>query len=246
MRPLDTSLGGEGRSFPPTTTGVTERFPRDRAGLETLCRRYWKPVYAYLRSAFGKDNEDAKDLTQAFFLRLLEGRALEAFDPARGRFRTYLKVLLRSFVGHHQEAVEALKRGGGATVISLDAAGSLPYDEVVSGARAPSPEEVFDRLWKTELAEHLLARFRERCRSRGLEVRFRLYEAYALVPKTERPTYAALAARFGVTPDDVRNHLFAARAELREEARRELAATTSDDRELEGEWNDLFGTRREG
>jgi RNA polymerase sigma factor (sigma-70 family) len=221
MGPFDTSIGGSGRAFPETGG--------DRPSLETLCARYWKPVYAYLRGAYAKSNEEAKDLTQAFFLRLLEDGRLDRFDPSRGRFRTWLKVLLRSFLGHEREALGALKRGGGVALI--------PMDEIPAELPAADPEQAFDRLWRVELAERTLAPLRDRA-----DVRARIYEAYALVPKEERPTYAELAARFGIGADDVRNHLFAAREELRGRLREELAATGAD---AEAEWNELFGSRRE-
>src|SRR6185436_15636171 len=85
-----------------------------------ICRRYWKPVYAYVRAAWAKNNESAKDLTQAFFLSLLEDERLKEFDASRGNFRGYVKMLLRSFVGHQDRALAALKRGGGAAVLSLN------------------------------------------------------------------------------------------------------------------------------
>src|SRR5262245_60106551 len=109
----ETSLGGSQNAFPATTQGIVSglRGSDYRASFEEICRRYWKPVYAYVRIAWAKDNETAKDLTQAFFLSLAEGNELKRFDPSRGSLRGYLKVLLRSFVGHQDRARAALKRG---------------------------------------------------------------------------------------------------------------------------------------
>src|SRR5688572_22453356 len=105
MKSTDTSLGGADARFPETASQVG-------TDPEALARAYWKPVYAYVRLAWAKSNEDAKDLTQAFFLWLLEERALDGYDPARGGFRPFLKVLLRRFVGHQDRALGALRRGG--------------------------------------------------------------------------------------------------------------------------------------
>ncbi len=88
MNPGDTSLGGPHRGFPATTWGMVRQLAdssgsQRREGLEALCRRYWKPVYRYLRIGFAKSNDDAKDLTQAFFAWLLEGDVLERYRPDR-------------------------------------------------------------------------------------------------------------------------------------------------------------------
>src|SRR5215813_14423386 len=113
----DTSLGGTQKDFAKTAWGVIQR-ARDSSpqvrqdGLNDLCRRYWKPVYHFLRVGYSKNNEDAKDLTQAFFLWLSEGEALRRYEPERASFRTYLKTLLRHFVLNQQEAMSRLKRGG--------------------------------------------------------------------------------------------------------------------------------------
>src|SRR5262245_36438991 len=107
-----TSLGGSRNDFPVTTQGILSGLQGSdaagyRSSFEQIGRRYWKPVYAYLGAAWAKDNETAKDLAQAFFLSLAEDETLKRFDPTRGSLRGYLKVLLRSFVGHHDRALAA-------------------------------------------------------------------------------------------------------------------------------------------
>ena len=105
MRSQDTSLGGPGANFAETAWGMVER-ARDtspeirQGGLEELSRSYWKPVYHYLRVAWAKSNEDAKDLAQAFFLWLTDRQALKKYTPERGSFRTFLKALLRRIEAH--------------------------------------------------------------------------------------------------------------------------------------------------
>src|SRR5436309_796860 len=103
MRAADTSLGGPREDFPKTIGDMVAR-ARDpsaevrRLGFEELGRQYWKPIYRYARVAWAKSNEDAKDLTQAFFLWLMEGDALDRYLPGRGSFRSFLKALLRHFL----------------------------------------------------------------------------------------------------------------------------------------------------
>lgn len=226
----DTSLGGAGGVFPETTWGLVSRLrdtTQHRAALEDLCRRYWKPVYRYARAAWSKSNEDAKDITQAFFLWLLEGEPLRAYAPERGGLRPYLKVLLRRFIGHREAAMQRLKRGGGAIHMSI-------VDDGMVVAPDADPEKLFDRAWVHELVTQAV----ERVRAREPEVAFKVYERFEL--STERPSYADLATELGIAVGDVKNHLFRIRENVRREIRADLAQMTADARELEEEWRLLF------
>jgi RNA polymerase sigma factor (sigma-70 family) len=231
----DTSLGGTQGRFPDTTGGLLSRVTSDapRAAIELLCSRYWKPVYRYVRIAWAKTNEDAKDLTQAFLLWLLEGGALRKYEPVRGGFRPYLKTLLQRFLVNQEESLHRLKRGGGIRILDLSA-----VDEFVPDGA--NPEEAFDRAWLKTVLEHAIDRVRKRYETSNRATPFRVFEAYDLEPDGTS-TYADLAARFNVKESDVRNWLFAIREELRGEIRAELSRTTADERELEEEWNALFG-----
>jgi RNA polymerase sigma-70 factor (ECF subfamily) len=240
MKTQDTSLGGGQREFPQTLWDVILR-ARDadaavrRDGLEDLCRRYWKPVYRYLRVSWAKTNEDAKDLTQAFFLWLMEGETLARYQPERAGFRAYLKSLLKHFVQHQEDAVRRLKRGGGVRILPLD--GALP----VADPASPDPESTFDAAWRGALVADALGRVRERLQSRGRGLQYEVYEAYELRAPSDRPTYVELARRFGLKEKDVDNHLVAVREEVRSEVRREIGRLTADADDLEKEWHDLFG-----
>jgi RNA polymerase sigma factor (sigma-70 family) len=241
----NTSLGGEPNAFPPTTQGIVSGLQGAdgslyRATFEEICRRYWKPVYVYLRAAWAKDNETAKDLTQAFFLSLTEGDTLKRFDPSRGKLRGYLKVLLRSFVNHEDRARAALKRGGGTAVVSLpnDTSG---LERLLTNAPQVDPEAIFERVWRTDLVGRALEHLRARCKARGNEVAFQVFEAYDFVPDAERPTYKDLSDRFRLADHEIKTHLYRMREELREEIRSELAQGTLSERDLDDEWNGLFG-----
>jgi len=245
MRDGETSLGGPSHNFPPTTWGLVSRFqsssgPDYRRGLDELCRRYWKPVYGYFRIAWSKPNEDAKDLTQAFFLWLLEGDALSKYEPARGGFRKYLKTLLRWFLSHQHEALQAQKRGGGRRVVPLDDDAEA-LAAVVPDASGEDPQKAFDREWVNTVVDLAVERVRKRLTAEGRDVQFRVFEAYNTPEGTERPTYAEIAGRLGLKESDVRYHLSVARQAVREEIRRELAELTADPAELEEEWNELLG-----
>jgi RNA polymerase sigma-70 factor (ECF subfamily) len=239
----DTTLGGGDKVFPETTLGFAGGLRNPAAAdygrsMETLCARYWKPVYSYLRIAWAKSNEDAKDLTQAFFTWLLEEDALRRYEPERGGFRPYLKVLLRRFVGHAERDLHRLKRGGGARVFSLD--GDAPVLPELAGDGA-DPEKVFERVWLEGLVQQAIGRVRERCVRTGKETRFRLYEAFALGSGPQPPTYAELASTFGVTVGDVEKSLYLVREEIREELRAALAQGAGNTREVDDEWKRILG-----
>ncbi|HLF92825.1 MAG TPA: sigma-70 family RNA polymerase sigma factor [Planctomycetota bacterium] len=227
----DTSLGGSQKDFPKTAWELIAG--PGRAGLEELCRRYWKPVYHYLRVGWARSNEDAKDLTQAFFLWLVEEELVKRYEPGRAAFRTYLKSLLKHFVQDHDKAAHRLKRGGGLRMLGLD--------EAVPDSKSTDPEQAFDQAWLAELMGRAVDRVRERFRSSGREAQVRVFEEYNLSPSGDRPTYAALAEKLGLKEGDVKNHLFAVREEIRKEIRDELSRMTAGPRELEEEWNAFFG-----
>lgn len=224
--------------FPDTTWSLLSRLratgeDRYREGLDDLCRRYWRPAFAYVRAAWAKSGEEAKDLTQAFFLWLIEDEALKAYAPERGGFRPFLKTLLRRFVGHEAEALGRLKRGGGRAVVPLDGVEPPP-------SRESDPERAFERAWLTEVVNQAILRVRARRHERGDSLSFRLYDAYELSPETERPLYRELAERHGLREAEVRDRLFSLREEIRGEVRRELSNLTADDRDLEDEWRSFL------
>jgi RNA polymerase sigma factor (sigma-70 family) len=207
---------------------------RWQEALETLCQRYWKPVYLYLRIAAAKSNEDAKDLSQAFFAWLIEGHALGRYDAERGSFRQFLKVLLRRFLSHQEESMGALKRGGGSVRIPLDAV--LP---TLEGAET-DPEMLFEQAWRTEVMNQARDRLRDRLTRDGDSQAFQIYEEYVLAPAIERPTYAALAERLKIREQDVKACLIRVRRRLQSEIRSDLARLAPGQGELEEEWNALF------
>lgn len=225
MRDPDTSMGGGDRGFPSTTWSVPALL-QDRARLEEFCRRFWKPVYSYARVAWGKRNDDAKDVTQAFFLWLVEGDALSKFQPACGSFRSYLKLLLRNFLYTREEATARLKRGGGATFVPISEDLAPDSDD---------PEKAFDRAWMTEVLRRAIERTRRRFE--GRQAMFRVFEEYELSGANR--SYGEVAAKLGLKESDVRNHLVAVRKELRAEVMAELGETVDGD--PAAEYDALFG-----
>src|SRR5262245_5766993 len=121
----ETTIGAGARNFPSTQwSRVLELRERDRgtfrSALNDLCRLYWKPVYAHIRTSRPAGPDEAKDLAQEFFLELIEGELLKRATPERGSFRGYLKGAIRLFLLERHRAASALKRGGGRTALSID------------------------------------------------------------------------------------------------------------------------------
>ena len=246
MAGKDTQIGEGGGSFPATSWGFIAGIQDSSTqvkqnALESLCRRYWKPVYHYVRRAWSKSSEDAKDLTQAFFLNLLEGDSLKRYTPGRGGFRPYLKVLLRGFSADQHQAMKALKRGGGRKRLAIDDE-DAPLKEILADPRAEDPERAFDMAWKKTVLERAVERTREWLTSVGRAHQFRAFEEYEFGEGPEEVTYGGVAKKLGISESDVRNHLFAVRERIRLEIRGELTQTVSDMGELDSEWSALFGS----
>ena len=241
----ETSLGGKGQAFPSTMWGMVSRIrgtnsTEQREGLEELSRRYWKPIYRYVRIAWAKSNEDAKDLTQAFLVWLIEGEPLQKYEEERGKLRTYLKVLLKGFVRDRQKAMQRLKRGGHVKIIDLDA-DTHALKEVISDPDATDPGKAFDRSWAIEVSQRAVNTIRERLKKDGKEIPFQVFEMYDLDKSKDNPTYKKIAGELGIKETDVHNHLGMVREEVRREIRKELFDTVATESEMEEEWRELFG-----
>ena len=241
MTGRETSLGGERRAFPETLWEVVRRAGdrsegERRKGLEDLARIYWKPVYSYFRLSWSRSNEDCKDLVQAFFLWLFEGDALAKYDPSRGRFRAYLKSLLRHFVQHHDEAMGRLKRGGGVTLLPLDDGDRIP------DPRFNDPDAAFDRTWRESVLKRAFDAVRARLEAKGKSVHMKLFEEYDLTPAAERATYRGLAGKYGIKETDVHNYLDVVREEIRTQIREEFARSATSPDDIDHEWNEFLGS----
>jgi DNA-directed RNA polymerase specialized sigma24 family protein len=237
-----TGLDGEARGFPTTQGSWIDDLGREgsyRRAIDLVCQRYWKPIYWYIRFSAPWKNEECKDLTQSFLVWLLEDKALRDYAPAKGRFRPFLKLILRRFLGHEAETSRRLKRGGGVRVLALDDP-SFPGASVPD-TRTDDPEKAFDRLWAMELARHAIDRVRARLREQGREIKFDIYSAIDLCRSETVPSYQDLASRTGLGEHDVRNYLRDVRAMIREEIRGDLAETVERPEDLEAEWHELFG-----
>lgn len=216
--------------------------PRYQASLETLYRRYWGPVYLHIRRHWSADVEDAKDLTQAFFVSFLEGDLLRSVDADRGRFRSFVCAALRHFLLNQKRAAAAGRRRPPGGLLSLDAlAGDDSRFDVPDGSSADA-DEAFRQDWKRAVLETALEDLRAQARARGREVAVDLLVRYDLDRKPgERLTYQDLARDTGLTVHQVTNGLHWARQELRAAVRRELREQVASPEDLQAEARELFG-----
>jgi RNA polymerase sigma-70 factor (ECF subfamily) len=227
----DTAIGGPHGRFPSTQVSLLDAAAAGLPGeaLDRVIALYWKPVYRYIRFRFGKDNEDAKDLTQSFFAAALQRDFFARFDPVKASFRTYLRMAVERFAASQHAAANRQKRGGDVEF--------EPVDE--QAATAESPEQIFEREWQRELFSLALDDLRAHCEGCGKQLQFQIFEAYDLAAG-ERPSYAALAARHGIAETAVTNYLAWVRRMLRALVAERLRGVTSGEHELRKEMRSLW------
>jgi len=246
----DTSIGGRSRGFPATRWSAvlaarsSNTAERSR-GLEAIAAAYWKPVYKYIRIHWGKSNEEAKDLTQEFFARLLERDYLEKYDPTRARLRTYLRTCVDGLIANEQRSMRRIKRGGQAVLLSFDFDAAEDDFASVTAPGAESPEEFFEKEWVRSVFSLAVERLRRECEQHNRGQHFRLFELYDLEGGKERRTYEELARELGLSVTDVTNYLSVVRREFRHVLLDLVREMTASEEEFRREARALFGVNPE-
>ncbi len=211
--------------------------PVATAALETLCRAYWYPLYAYARRK-GLAVADAQDVTQEFFHRLIGKNYLESVDRERGSFRAFLLASMNHLLANEWDKARALKRGGGHQMISFDAEeaeGRLLHE----AAANDSPEKAFDRRWALTLLDRALAQLREEFSEADKFPQFDAFKGF-LSDVAGEGEYPALAARLGMETGAVAVAVHRLRQRYREMVRAEIAQTVTNEAELKDEMRHLF------
>jgi RNA polymerase sigma factor (sigma-70 family) len=219
-------------------TAARHDTPRARAALETLCQTYWYPLYAYVRRR-GYSPEDAEDLTQAFFARLLERNAVATVTPDKGRFRSFLLASLNHFLADEWDKARAQKRGGGR-VISLDLHTAETRLEEPS-ARERTPEQAFERRWTITLLEQVYRKLQDEFEREGQGKRFDVLRP-ALAGASRDAPYAELARQLDLTEGAVKVAVHRLRQRYRALLRMTIAETVAGPEEVEDELRYLFRT----
>ncbi len=204
--------------------------------LEQLCRTYWYPLYVYTRRR-GYGVEEAKDLTQEFFFRLIQKNYLGDVVQGKGRFRYFLLAALKHFLADEWDKATTQKRGGGHFIIPLDELN--PEDRYHLEPRDDeTPERAFERRWALTLLEIAIARLREEFQLAGKAASFDELKVFITGDRPDL-SYAEVAARLGTTEAATKMTVTRMRQRYRALLRAEIANTVQDTAEVDAELREL-------
>ncbi len=208
-----------------------------RHALETLCRIYWYPLYAYTRRR-GYSKEDAEDLVQAFLARLLEKNWLGRAESGRGRFRSFLLGAFDHFLANEWRKEQTLKRGGGTIIVPLEpGSGEACYG--LEPATPATPEQLYERRWAMALLDEVFNRLGEELRQAGKADQLAMMKP-CLVGDPAALPYAELAAKLGMSEGAVKVAVHRLRQRYRQLLHEEVAQTVASSDEVEEELRHLI------
>ena len=212
-----------------------------KAALAALCELYWYPLYTFIRR-LGHDADDARDITQAFFVTLLEKKSIRAADRRRGRFRSFLLASCKHFLSKERDRAAALKRGGGRIPFSLDfEAGEQSY--LREPAHSMTPERLYERRWAILLLDRLMTRLEdEYARADKGPLFTRLKQT--LTGDAENAPHAQTAAELDMTEGAVKVAAHRLRQRFRALLREAIAETVATPEEIDDEIRLLFAAVR--
>jgi RNA polymerase sigma factor (sigma-70 family) len=236
------TVRGEGLRFATTHWSVVLRAgdsqtPQSSQALEMLCRAYWYPIYSFVRRR-GYSPEDAQDLTQEFFSRLLANHALASAHPDKGRFRSFLLTCLKHMLATEWTRAHTQKRGSGRPLFSLDQRTAENRFQI-EPADHTTPETLFERRWAEALLERVLLRVRSEWNERDRQQRFDSLKTFLTDRRGEVPL-AEVAAKLGTTVPALRSVVHKLRELYRQVFLHEIAQTVSGPEEIEAEVRHLF------
>jgi RNA polymerase sigma-70 factor (ECF subfamily) len=211
--------------------------PQAEQALAALCEAYWYPLYAFVRRQ-GHDPDQAADLTQEFFARLLEKDYLKAVDRTRGRFRSFLLAACTHFLANERDRAHAMRRGGGRPPVSIDvrrAEGRYRAEP----AHELTAERLYQRRWALTLLDGVLERLGEESRRAGKVLLYQHLKV-ALTGAEGAVPYARVGAELGMSEAAVKKAAERLRRRFRELLRHRIAETVADPAEVDDEIRDLF------
>jgi RNA polymerase sigma-70 factor (ECF subfamily) len=213
--------------------------PAASDALAVLCRAYWYPLYAFVRRQ-GHSPDDAQDLTQEFFARLLARGDLASVAPERGRFRAWLLAVMKHFLAKEWVRANRLKRGGGVAAVPLDGvAGEERYTH--EPADSVTPEKLYDRRWAMDLLDRGLIRLEAEQAAAGKVEQF---AALKFCLAGEKVALREVADRLGSSEGAIKVAVHRLRERYRQLIREEIASTVDREEEIETELQELLAALR--
>jgi RNA polymerase sigma factor (sigma-70 family) len=207
------------------------------AALAKLCQTYWHPLYCYIRQS-GHSPENAKDLTQGFFARLIEKDYLEAIDPEKGKFRTFLLIAVKRFLANEWDRANRQKRGGGHELLSLDEQ-DAEARYLIEPVDDNTPEKLFELSWATALLEQVMRCLAAEMAAEGKEKLFLELKVFLSGDKAGT-SYPEIAGRLEMSEGTLRVNIHRFRQRYREVLRREIAHTVDTPGAVDDEIRRLF------
>ncbi|MEI8380099.1 MAG: sigma-70 family RNA polymerase sigma factor [Planctomycetota bacterium] len=207
-----------------------------RVALNQLCTSYYVPVQTFIRCSLQR-GESADDLTQEFFTRILTGRAFANIDPDRGRFRSYLLGAVKHFLSDKRDRERAIKRGGGASPISLDSVADASGIDVAD-PNAPSPEAAFEKQWALTLLDRALDQLRNEMTEAAKAPQFETLKPWLTGNIAE--SQAAAAVSLGMNENAVKVAIHRLRRRFKDLVTLEIARTVTDPSDQDAELADLI------
>jgi RNA polymerase sigma-70 factor (ECF subfamily) len=244
MAANESSFGGEAPAqvfvtthWSVVLTAARSDTTRAQAALGHLCRQYWYPIYHFVRRQ-GRSTHDAQDLTQEFFARLLEKKWIAHADQSRGRFRSFLLLVLKRFLAGEWHKENAQKRAGGRLClpIPLDTAETRYAREP---AETGTPEQAFEKQWALTLLETVLGQLRLDYEQDDRGQLFQVLKP-CLMGSRETQPYATLAAGLGMSEGAVKVAVHRLRERYRERLKAEIAHTVASPADVDTELRHLF------
>jgi RNA polymerase sigma-70 factor (ECF subfamily) len=211
--------------------------PQADAALADLCRKYWSPLYFYVRR-LGHSPDDAQDLVQGFFARLLEKNYLRDADRNKGRFRSFLLVALKGYMANEWDRINREKRGGGQPLLSIDEENTEtryrtePVDQI-------TPEKAYERQWVVSLLERVMGLLEEECKISGKTVLFQELKG-SLIGDSNGPSYVQIGQKLGLTEANVKVTVHRLRRRYGTLLRNEIAETVDCPEAVDDELRHLF------
>jgi RNA polymerase sigma factor (sigma-70 family) len=239
MKISDSSVAGEAGQFHTTRwtlvmASAHDQDPAGQAALAALCQTYWYPLYAFARRR-GHSPPDAQDLTQGFFLHVLEHRALSQVDRIKGKFRSFLLACFQNYVSVETQRAHRLKRGGNCRFVSLDIE-SAENRYRLEPADYLTAETIFEARWALTLLAHAMTVLRLEYLAQRKESVFDTLKAFVGIGESRPQTsYEEAAKALDVGVGTVKTLIHRLRKQYLAVVREEVARTISNPAEIEGE-----------